>query len=145
MIVRTILTGKSNANIATVSPGQTVAEAAKLLAQWKIGAVLATNDQGDLAGILSERDIVRGLARHGAKVEEMKVSELMTAEVLTCKPEDSIDSLMTTMTNNRIRHLPVLENGKLAGIITIGDVVKAKLDETTMQVDSLRDYVMAGH
>jgi CBS domain-containing protein len=145
MIVRTILTSKTSADVTTTVASQTVADAAKLLAQWRIGAVIVVTEQQELCGILSERDIVRGMARHGAAVQEMKVGDLMTSEVLTCTPNDSIETLMSVMTNNRIRHLPVLENGKLAGIITIGDVVKARLDETTMQVDSLRDYVMSAH
>ena len=145
MIVRTILKSKANADVATTVAGQKVGDAAKLLDQRRIGALVVVDDQRTLAGILSERDIVRGLSRHGPAVMDMKVGDLMTADVLTCAPEDTIDSLMSTMTSNRIRHLPVLDGGKLAGIITIGDVVKARLDETTMQVDSLREYVMSAH
>lgn len=145
MIVRTILKSKPSADVATTVAGQSVGEAARLLDQRRIGALVVVDDQRSLAGILSERDIVRGLSRHGRAVMEMTVGQLMTADVLTCSPEDSIDSLMATMTSNRIRHLPVMENGRLAGIITIGDVVKARLDETTMQVDSLREYVMSAH
>lgn len=145
MIVRTILTSKPSTDVATTVAGQKVGEAAKLLDQRRIGALVVVDDQRALAGILSERDIVRGLSRHGQAVLDMQVGQLMTADVLTCTPDDSIDSLMSTMTSNRIRHLPVLEGGRLAGIITIGDVVKARLEETTMQVDSLREYVMNAH
>jgi CBS domain-containing protein len=145
MIVRTILTSKSPGEVATTVASQSVGEAAKLLAKWRIGALVVVNDRQDLVGILSERDIVRGMASHGAAVEKMTVGELMTHEVVTCSTADTLETLMSTMTNNRIRHLPVLENGKLAGIVTIGDVVKARLDETTMQVDSLREYVMNAH
>jgi len=145
MIVRTILKSKPSPDVATTVAGQKVGDAAKLLDQRRIGALVVVDDQRSLAGILSERDIVRGLSRHGPAVMDMRVGDLMTADVLTCSPEDPIDSIMSTMTSNRIRHLPVLEGGKLAGIITIGDVVKAKLDETTMQVDSLREYVMSAH
>lgn len=145
MIVRTILKDKSSADVATTVAGQRVADAAKLLDQRRIGALVVVDEQRSLAGILSERDIVRGLSRHGMAVLDMRVGDLMTADVLTCTPEDTIDSIMSTMTSNRIRHLPVLDGGKLAGIITIGDVVKTKLDETTMQVDSLREYVMSAH
>ena len=106
---------------------------------------MVVDDQRALVGILSERDIVRGLSRHGITVLDMKVGDLMTADVKTCSPDDSMDSLEATMTSNRIRHLPVLEGGRLAGIITIGDVVKARLDETTMQVESMREYVMSAH
>jgi CBS domain-containing protein len=145
MIVRTILTNKSNIDVATTVAGQTVGEAAKLLDQRRIGALVVVDAQRGLAGILSERDIVRGLSRHGPAALDMPVGQLMTVDVLTCSPDDSLDSLMSTMTSNRIRHLPVLDGGRLAGIITIGDVVKARLDETTMQVDSLREYVMSAH
>jgi CBS domain-containing protein len=145
MIVRTILTSKSSTDVASTVAEQTVGDAAKLLDQRRIGALVVIDDQRGLAGILSERDIVRGLSRHGTAVMEMTVGQLMTADVLTCTPDDSLDSLMETMTRNRIRHLPVLDGGKLAGIITIGDVVKARLDETTLQVDSLREYVMSAH
>ena len=145
MIVRTILKDKSSADVATTVAGQKIGDAAKLLDQRRIGALVVVDEQRSLAGILSERDIVRGLSRHGLAVLDMRVGDLMTADVLTCAPDDTIESLMNTMTSNRIRHLPVLDGGKLAGIITIGDVVKARLDETTMQVDSLREYVMSAH
>jgi CBS domain-containing protein len=145
MIVRTILKDKSSADVATTVAGQKVGDAAKLLDQRRIGALVVVDEQRSLAGILSERDLVRGLSRHGVAVMDMRVGDLMTADVLTCTPEDTIDSIMSAMTSNRIRHLPVVEGGKLAGIITIGDVVKTKLDETTMQVDSLREYVMSAH
>jgi CBS domain-containing protein len=145
MIVRTILKSKASTDIATTVAGQKVGDAAKLLDQRRIGALLVVDDQRGLAGILSERDIVRGLSRHGQAVLEMQVGQLMTADVLTCTPEESIEDVMATMTRNRIRHLPVMEEGRLAGIITIGDVVKARLEETTLQVDSLREYVMSAH
>jgi CBS domain-containing protein len=145
MIVRTILKEKSSTEVATTVAGQKVGDAAKLLDQRRIGALVVVDEQRALAGILSERDIVRGLSRHGVAVMDMRVGDLMTADVLTCTPDDTIDGIMGIMTSNRIRHLPVLDGGKLAGIITIGDVVKAKLDETTMQVDRLREYVMSAH
>jgi CBS domain-containing protein len=145
MIVRTILTSKSSSDVSSTVASQKVFEAAQLLAKWRIGALVVLDEQHQLVGILSERDIVRGLAHHGASVEEMTVGELMTKDVVTCASSDTLDSLMGVMTDNRIRHLPVLETGTLVGIITIGDIVKARLDETTMQVDSLRDYVMAAH
>jgi CBS domain-containing protein len=145
MIVHSILSNKSNSQVATTVATQSVGDAARLLAKWRIGAVLVLDDRHQLVGILSERDIVRGLARHGAAVEQLTVGDLMTKDVLTCSTSDSLDTLMSIMTNNRIRHLPVLEDGALAGIITIGDVVKARLDETTLQVDSLREYVMSAH
>jgi CBS domain-containing protein len=102
-------------------------------------------DAGErIVGIISERDIVRGLAKHGAAVAALSVSDLMTPEVLTCSPNDTIAEIMAVMTAQRFRHLPVVEDGRLAGIVSIGDVVKYRLDETKLEVDSLRDYVLAG-
>ena len=145
MIVASILKTKSSNEVATTTAERTIADASNLLHQRRIGALVVVDEKGAIAGILSERDIVRGLAQKGEKVLSMMIRELMTSNVLVCSPEDSLEHLMSMMTSNRIRHLPVVDHGKLAGIITIGDVVKSRLDETTMQVDSLREYVMAAH
>lgn len=144
MIVRTILKAKTSNEVATTVAEQTVADAAKLLHQRRIGALLVLDGTENIVGIISERDIVRGLALHGSKADALKVQDLMTSAVLVCSPEDPLEKLMGIMTNNRIRHLPVVDHGKLVGIITIGDVVKARLDDAAMQVDSLREYVMTG-
>lgn len=145
MIVKTILKTKARgAGVVTIDPGASIAEAAKLLANHRIGAVIAVDDAGAIKGILSERDIVRGLAQSDAICTTATVADLMTAGVLTCHENDSIDSLMKTMTAKRIRHLPVIdESGRLAGMVTIGDVVKSRLDEMDMEVDNLRNYVSA--
>jgi len=145
MIVKTILKSKARgAGIISVPPDASVGDAARLLAQHKIGAVLVMN--GDrVAGILSERDIVRGLAEAVDVCITAKVRDLMTAEVFVCHEDDTVERLMEIMTAKRIRHLPVVDaNGDVAGIVTIGDVVKSRLDETKMEAESLRDYVMAG-
>ncbi|WP_096703527.1 CBS domain-containing protein [Magnetospirillum sp. 15-1] len=145
MIVKTILKSKARgAGIISVTPDASVGDAARLLAQHKIGAVLVMN--GDrVAGILSERDIVRGLAEAVDVCITAKVRDLMTADVFVCHQDDTVERLMEIMTAKRIRHLPVVDgNGDVAGIVTIGDVVKSRLDETKMEAESLRDYVMAG-
>jgi CBS domain-containing protein len=142
MIVKAILKHKSSNEVATTTAGQSVAQAAIALHERKIGALVVIDADERIIGILSERDIVRGMALHGGKSEKLKVQDLMTSAVLVCGPDDSLDTLMGIMTNKRVRHLPVVENEKLIGIITIGDVVKSRLEEATMQVDSLRDYVM---
>ncbi|HIJ64032.1 MAG TPA: CBS domain-containing protein [Rhodospirillaceae bacterium] len=144
MIVGSILKEKQSNTVTTTVADQSVGDAAKLLNSKRIGALLVVDDKSAIVGIISERDIARGLALHGGKVEAMTVRDLMTSDVLVCSPEDPLEKLMGVMTNNRIRHLPVLDKGKLAGMITIGDVVKARLEEAAMQVDQLRDYVMAG-
>lgn len=144
MIVKSILKEKiRGAGIVAISPDASVGEAAKLLAQHRIGAVMVM-DAGKVAGILSERDIVRGLAQAVDVCSTAKVRDLMTAEVFVCHEDDTVEHLMSTMTAKRIRHLPVVDNsGEVVGIVTIGDVVKSRLDETKMEADSLRDYVMA--
>ena len=111
----------------TVSPDETVREFAQHLKDERIGAMIVTKDGVDLDGIISERDIAFGLAKHGDKLPAMKVSELMTKVVLVCSPDDSIEEVMDFMTQRRIRHLPVKEDGKLIGMISMGDVVKAHL------------------
>ena len=142
MIVKTLLKAKASNQVATASADQSVDEVAKLLHTKHIGALVVTNADNGIVGILSERDIARGVALHGATVHTMKVRDLMTSAVLVCSPDDTLEKLMVIMTNNRVRHLPVVEDGQLVGIITIGDVVKNRLDECALQVDSLRDYVM---
>lgn len=145
MLVKTILKEKARgAGVVTVSPESTVGEAARALATNRIGAVIAVEDSGAIAGILSERDIVRGIALQAEACLSSKVRDLMTATVLTCHEDDSLESLMKTMTSKRIRHLPVVDSDdKLTGIVTIGDVVKSRLDEADMEVDNLRHYVVA--
>lgn len=145
MIVKNILKAKSRGQgIVTISPDSTIGDAAHALATHRIGALVAVDAGGKIAGILSERDIVRGIGQAGEGCLKQKVRDLMTADVFTCREEDSLESLMQTMTAKRIRHLPVVDAmGKLAGIVTIGDVVKSRLDEASMEAQSLREYVMA--
>jgi CBS domain-containing protein len=145
MLVKTILKAKARGTgVVTVSPDASIGEASRLLASHRIGAVVAVEADGTLAGILSERDIVRGMATQDNVCTTAKVRELMTAAVFTCREEDSLDSLMHIMTAKRIRHLPVMDgDDRLVGIVTIGDVVKSRLDEADMDLDNLRHYVVA--
>ena len=147
MIVKTILKTKARgAGVVTISPQASITEAARLLASHRIGAVIAVTEEGGIAGILSERDIVRGLAQSDGICTGAKVAELMTANVQTCREDDSVEALMKTMTDRRIRHLPVMDGaGRLTGMVTIGDLVKSRLDEMDMEVDNLRNYVSASH
>ncbi len=145
MIVRDILKSKSSGDVATTMADKTVAEAAHDLHQRRIGALVVVDAGQRIAGIISERDVVRGLAQHGEKVLGLRVRDLMTANVLVCRPDDALESLMETMTDNRVRHLPVVAGERLAGIITIGDVVKARLEEAQMEMDQMREYVSAAH
>jgi len=144
MLVETVLQGKGS-NVVTTGPEVTIAEAARLLCAHRIGAMVVVDGDARIVGMLSERDIVRGMALKGERVQSNQVRDLMSADVLVCRSEDTLEHLMSVMTNRRVRHLPVVDGeGHLKGIVTIGDVVKNRLDEATMEVDSLRNYVMAG-
>jgi CBS domain-containing protein len=140
MLIAQILAGKGSDVIAT-RPEAAIAEVARVLKQKRIGALVVTDADGQLCGIISERDLARGLADHGAGLLEMKVAELMTAEVVTCTPDDGLEKLMQTMTERRFRHLPVVREGELIGIISIGDVVKHRLQELEAETHMLHDYI----
>lgn len=142
MHVQAIL-GNKGAQIVSMSPQATIHEACRLLAEHRIGAILVL-DGDRVAGMFSERDVVRAMTEKGGAALDIPVSEVMTRDVLTCKPEDSVDDIMAVMTARRVRHLPVLAEGQLVGIVSIGDVVKHRLDEAALEVDSLREYVLAG-
>ena len=143
MLVQEILKHKGT-KVVTTDAGQTIAATASLLTREKIGAVVVADARGQVAGIMSERDIVRGVAERGEKALSAKVGDLMTSDVLSCKPDDSLNDLMAMMTSRRVRHLPVMEAGELKGIVSIGDVVKHRLEEVQMEVDVLQDYVRGG-
>lgn len=128
-------------DVFTVRDTATIAEAVGLLAEKNIGAVVVRNGSGGVAGILSERDIVRRLKSQGGDVLSAPVSSCMTANVITCAPGDSIDDLMAKMSQRRIRHLPVVEKGALVGLVSIGDVVKRKIEEAEHEAAALREYI----
>lgn len=144
MHVQNILDEKGN-RVVTTQPNATIAATSRLLSEHRIGAVLVTDEAGDIVGVISERDIVKGLARDGASVTDRTVADLMTRNVHTCQPGDTIAEIMAVMTERHIRHLPVMANGRWIGMISIGDVVKYRLDEAKLEVDSLREYVLAAH
>jgi len=140
MNVEAILKTKGT-GVATIAPDAAVSAALDLLSAKGIGAVVVSADGAVPDGILSERDIVRGLAMHGASLLDRQVSQVMTRNVITCSPHDKIADLMGLMTERRIRHLPVMRHGRLAGIVSIGDVVKNRLDEIEWEADSLKTYI----
>lgn len=142
MTVEHILKDK-HSSVITVLPTCTIAEAAQLLADRRIGAVVVTDEHGGLAGILSERDIVSALAANGAAVLVHPVSRHMTQKVETAKRGDAIIEIMERMTNGRFRHLPVLEEGQLCGIVSIGDVVKHRVAEMEAETQAMRNYITA--
>lgn len=143
MQVKHILQDKGRSIIA-IADSASVADAARMLTQHRIGAVLVKQASGELAGILSERDVVRAVAADGAAALERGVERYMTRDVVTCKEGDAVEGLMEVMTRGRFRHLPVLDDQhKLAGLISIGDVVKSRIAETVNEANSLRDYITA--
>ena len=143
MTVNAILKTKGD-NVFVLGPDESVEAAAALLTTRRIGAVLVVGPEGEILGILSERDIVRGIAEQGAAVLSRPVRVLMTGEVLRCARGDTVADIMALMTARRIRHLPVVEEGRLVGVVSIGDVVKIHIADKELEADSLRRYITAG-
>lgn len=144
MRIRDILRSKGNV-VATVRPDATVRELLAALAEYNIGAVVVSTDGETITGIASERDVVRGMHDRGAALLDGLVSEIMTADVRTCGLNDRVEGLRAIMTQHRIRHLPVLANGRLAGIVSIGDVVKSAIEELETERQHLVGYIQASH
>jgi CBS domain-containing protein len=143
MNVETILQNKGRA-VATIRPDETVGAAVDALVSRNIGALVASDDGEKVDGIISERDIVHALAQYGSGLLTLTVAEVMTRQVVTCDPAESVGELMAEMTNRRIRHFPVVLNGRLCGIVSIGDVVKNRLDEIEYEAKSLRSFIAGG-
>ena len=140
MIVKNILAGKGG-NVITINPTADVIMAVKLMAERGIGAVVVLGADHRVVGILSERDIVKALAEHGSAVLSELVSQVMTREVKTCSEDDTIGDLMGRMTTGRFRHMPVVQQEKLVGIVSIGDVVKSRVEEIGQETKTLREYI----
>jgi CBS domain-containing protein len=140
MRVSNLLTTKGR-DVATISQERTVTDALLVLKQRRIGALAVTGPTPPLAGIFSERDVVRALADHGAAALQMNVAELMSKDITTCQESTTVEELMGLMTERRIRHVPVVEDGQLVGMVSIGDVVKARFDELEHEKKDLLDYV----
>ena len=143
MFVSDILAYKGD-RVISVAPQDGLAAAVATLAARRIGAVLVLGADGAIAGILSERDVLHAVARDGTAALQRKVSEVMTGTVVTCDPDDTIEHVMQTMTDRRFRHLPVVRQGRLCGMISIGDVVRLRLEEQQREAAALRDYITAG-
>jgi CBS domain-containing protein len=140
MNVHTILRTKGK-SVVTIHPNATVERAVAVLRLSGIGALVVSDDGENVVGILSERDIVEALGRLGGELLAVSVAEVMTSPVVTCEPEDSVAELMAEMTNRRIRHFPVLDDGRLTGIVSIGDLVKSRLDEIEYEAHSMRSFI----
>jgi CBS domain-containing protein len=142
MRIADVLRNKGSA-VATISPDTTVTELLAGMAQHNIGAMVVMGPDG-LVGIVSERDVVRRLNERGAELLGLPVSEIMTSVVVTCAPGDAVDMLTGLMTENRVRHVPVIANGQLAGIVSIGDVVKTRMEELKAEQEQLQTYITQG-
>lgn len=139
MLVSKILQNKGN-TVVTTTPKKTLQALVPVFKSKRLGAIVVTDSKGKVIGMLSERDIVLALANHGENALTMNVAELMATPVMTCGPDDDIKNVMAIMTHRRARHLPVVEHGRLSGIVSIGDVLKHHLEETELEVNVLRDY-----
>jgi CBS domain-containing protein len=140
MDVNTILRNKGR-TVAMIHSGATIERAVALLRDRGIGALVVSDDGESVDGIISERDIVDALAQYGGALLGLRVDEIMTRPVVTCSPDDSVAELMAEMTNRRIRHFPVVRNGRLCGIVSIGDLVKSRLDEIEYEAHSMRSFI----
>ncbi|MCD9147730.1 CBS domain-containing protein [Pseudophaeobacter flagellatus] len=144
MLVQLILKSKASAAVVTVAPDASVADAANLLSEKRIGTVVVSADGKTAEGILSERDIVRELGQNGAGCLDKPVSDYMTTKLVTCSRQSNVEDLLQQMTEGRFRHMPVVENGEMIGLVSLGDVVKAQLAEIAMEKNALEGMIM-GH
>jgi CBS domain-containing protein len=143
MFVSDVLSQKGGL-VFTVTPDTSIAQVSQELSVRRIGSVLVLDGDDGVAGIVSERDLVRALASHGARALELEARQVMTRDVVTCDPDDTIDRVMENMTRGRFRHLPVVRHGELLGIVSIGDVVKWRLEETRHEAEALKADIAAG-
>jgi len=140
MILRDILRSKGS-RVYTIGPDQTVLEAVALLVEHRIGALLVQDGAGAVAGIISERDVLRECQHHGAELGRIPVRDVMTPDLIVCAPGDEVGHAMALVTEHRVRHLPVMDDGEVAGMISIGDLVKACLDDAQHENRFLKDYI----
>lgn len=140
MTIKTILSAKGR-KVVTIEPTARIIDAVKLLAERHIGALVVTGAEARVVGIVSERDIVRALAAHGAGALDLPLTAVMTRKVVTCGQRETVSMLMDMMTNRKFRHVPVIEDDRLVGIVSIGDVVKLRLEEMEREQSALRDYI----
>lgn len=142
MKVRAILAAKGR-DVVTIEPEARVLDAANLMRRVDIGALLVVDGRGTMLGILTEREIARGLATCSFRLADMRVAQIMSRSVVTCTPDDDVTTAMALMTHRRTRHIPIVENGRLCGIVSLGDVVKSRLDDVELEVKVLREMHLA--
>jgi CBS domain-containing protein len=142
MLISQILKDKATQGVLKVAPGTTVGEAANVLSEKRIGGLIVCEGEATPLGIVTERDIVRELGKRGTVCLQDKVDDIMTKELITCVPGDRAIRVLQMMTEHRFRHMPVMEDGKMVGLVSIGDVVKARLDELANQAEALKNMIM---
>ena len=142
MTVAKILRSKGSGDVMTITSDKSVADAAGVLSEKRIGSLVVSDDGSTAQGILSERDIVREIGRRGTGCLSERVTEMMTKDLVTCNTEEKADDVLAKMTQGRFRHMPVVEDGKMIGLITLGDVVKYRLEEVKMEKDALEGMIM---
>jgi len=140
MIIADLLRLRNN-DVFKIKSTDCIADAANVLTERKIGALLVEDDSGKIVGILSERDIVGGMVPHGADLHDVPVSDLMTTNIVKCAPKDTVLEAMAMMTDRRIRHLPVFDGDNLAGLISVGDLVKCRISEVQAEAEAMRQYI----
>lgn len=145
MLVQQIMAAKASDRVVTIEPEARLTDAAQVLAAERIGTLIVTEDGRTAAGVLSERDIVRELGRRGSVCMDDRVSDIMTRNIVTCTRKETAVDVMRKMTDGRFRHMPVVEDGIFVGIVTLGDVIKARLDELAMENESLEEMIKGGY
>ena len=130
-------------DVKLVRADESIQTLAQRLTADKVGAMVVVTAAGDIEGIISERDVVRGLAAHGGKLVQMPVRDYMTKVVITCQPTDTVHAISKLMTDKRIRHVPVVTGGRLTGLVSIGDILNSRIDEVLLETSVLRDYTIA--
>lgn len=140
MKVSEVLKAKGD-RVIKVSPQENLARALETLTEEQIGALVVCDQDEKVVGVVSERDIVYGLVKHGPQILSKRVQDVMTSDVNACSPQDTMFKAMSMMTGRRVRHLPILENGQLSGVISIGDAVKARIEEIEAEAKALREYI----
>lgn len=143
MRIRDVLAVKGS-TVATIAPDRPVTELLAEMSAHNVGAMVVLGPDGEIAGIVSERDVVRRLHERGSELLRVPIAEIMTSDVVTCGPEDSVEGLTVLMTEHRIRHIPVVTEGELVGIVSIGDVVKSRIDQLKQDHDHLEAYITQG-
>ncbi len=136
-----VLLQRKGSDVVTVAPEMAVAEVLGILTEHRIGAVVVSRDGGEIDGLISERDVVSALAHRGPSVLECRCEQVMTVEVVTCEHDTTVEELMSTMTERRVRHVPVVVEGRLAGLVSIGDVVKDRISGLEFETKALHDYI----